>query len=205
MPRHKKRDHTALSAKLAIRRHYLRRHHSEAPPHVLDCFAGSGTIWHILRTQFPVASYTAIDLKPQPPRLQIDAANYLAAAPHADIIDLDAYGSPWTCYRTITANRPATPHTFTVFLTSTVRGRRGNPGRLPTDYLAQLGLQSLIPTMPIGFHSQLHLHGLPYAIHSAAQHSLEVVEAHYLAINPQIVYAAAHLRRTASPHHANPS
>lgn len=90
-------DNHNLAAKLALRRHALRAWGTRRPLRVLDCFAGGQVIWTTLRAEFPVAEYLSFDLKPRRGRLKLDSLRFLTDQRWAHtIIDLDAYGSPWS-------------------------------------------------------------------------------------------------------------
>ncbi len=91
-----KTDNHNPEVKLALRRHFLQMFHVEQPPMVLDCFQGSGLLWGQLRTEFRLAGYWGVDVKPKAGRLKIDSARILEQRGwKADVVDLDAYGSPW--------------------------------------------------------------------------------------------------------------
>lgn len=110
-----KTDNHNLPAKLDLRRYFLRKYHSDKPPAVLDCCQGSGMIWAKLRQEFEVASYWGVDVKPKPGRLKIDSARILAQPGWTqDVIDVDAYASPWKHWAAIQANGQ---FPLTVFLT----------------------------------------------------------------------------------------
>src|SRR5690606_34501325 len=104
-----------LPAKLELRRYFLRKYHSDKPPAVLDCCQGSGVIWTELRKEFEVASYWGVDLKPKKGRLKIDSVKILAQPGWTqDVVDVDAYASPWKHWEAILANGH---FPLTVFLT----------------------------------------------------------------------------------------
>jgi len=90
-----KTDNHNLAAKLELRRELLRT--IEGPLSVADCFSGtSEAIWTALRKEFNVREYIALDLKAKGRRLKLDSLRYLQGQRWThDIIDLDAYGSPW--------------------------------------------------------------------------------------------------------------
>jgi hypothetical protein len=91
-----KTDNHNPAAKLELRRYFLRKFHVEEPPSVLDCFQGSGLLWGQLRTEFRLGRYWGVDVKPKAGRLKIDSARILEQPGWtADVVDLDAYGSPW--------------------------------------------------------------------------------------------------------------
>lgn len=87
-------NHNAI-AKLHLRRHFLRAWHP-TPPDVLDCFAGYSVLWSQLKAEFAIAHYTGIEMRKIPGRLRMDSLQYLRRDDwQHDVIDLDAYGSPW--------------------------------------------------------------------------------------------------------------
>lgn len=91
-----KQDNHNLQAKLDLRRHFLRQLPMDRPLSVLDCFSGSEVIWTKLRTEFNVGEYLALDTKAKANRLKLDSLKYLQVQRwQHDVIDLDAYGSPW--------------------------------------------------------------------------------------------------------------
>lgn len=119
----RKTDNGDMRAKLELRRHFLRAYHASEPSRVIDCCAGSGRIWSQLRREFVVASYWPIDVKPQKGRLKIDSARVIGQQGWTeDVVDIDAYGSPWKHWL---AMLPAVDHPCTVFLTI----GRGGPNR----------------------------------------------------------------------------
>jgi len=108
-------DNGCVKAKLELRRHFLRKYHSEQPPRVFDCCQGSKVIWTQLQSEFETKSYWGVDLKPKKGRLKIDSERILNQPGwNFDVIDCDTYGSPWKHYAAI--QRHATKP-VTVFLT----------------------------------------------------------------------------------------
>jgi len=111
----KKTDNHNPKAKLDLRRYFLRKYHADEQPRVLDCCQGGGLLWSQLRKEFPVASYWGLDLKPKKGRLKLDSVRVLAQPGwNQNVIDVDAYGSPWKHWLSLLPNvtLPAT-----VFLT----------------------------------------------------------------------------------------
>ncbi len=111
----KKTENGNLTAKLELRRYFLRRYHSDGSANVMDCCQGSGVLWGRLREEFQLSGYWGVDVKPKKGRLKIDSARILAQPGWTqDVIDIDTYGSPWRHWlallRTI-------DHSATVFLT----------------------------------------------------------------------------------------
>ena len=110
-----KTDNHNPAAKLALRRHFLREYHAKEPVHVLDCFQAQGRLWSALQREFKVASYWGVDITPKKGRLCIDSARILDQPGWPqNVIDLDAYGSPWKHWFALLAH---CDHDVTVFLT----------------------------------------------------------------------------------------
>jgi hypothetical protein len=92
----KKTDNHNLKAKLELRRHFLRLPKFERPISVCDCYSGGEVIWGTLAKEFEVGEYLALDVKEKRGRLKLDSFRYLQnQAWNHDVVDLDAYGSPW--------------------------------------------------------------------------------------------------------------
>lgn len=124
-----KTDNHNPAAKLELRRYFLRQLVQAGEPiHVLDCFQGSGVLWSRLREEFPVASYWGVDLKPKKGRLKIDSARILEQTGWTqNVVDLDAYGSPWKHFQNLIST---CEHSITVFLTiGMVKIGGGNCGK----------------------------------------------------------------------------
>lgn len=114
-----------LPAKLALRRHFLRKYHADKPPSVIDCCMGLGVIWSRLRQEFELASYWGIDQKPKKGRQKLDSSRVLAQSGWTqNVIDIDTYGSPWRHWSALLPNVvcPAT-----VFLTIGMVSISGSP------------------------------------------------------------------------------
>src|SRR5438067_975429 len=111
-----KTDNHNAAAKLALRRHFLRQLAAQGEAiQVLDCFQGEGVMWKTLRSEFPVAGYWGVDVKPKKGRLKIDSARILEQSGWTqNVVDLDAYGSPWKHFQNLIAT---CQHSVTVFLT----------------------------------------------------------------------------------------
>lgn len=91
---------------MQLRRHLLRQAEFKGPISVLDCFSGGEVIWNTLRTEFEVGEYLALDVKPKRGRLKMDSLRYLQNQEWThDVIDLDAYGSPWRHYFEVAKRR----------------------------------------------------------------------------------------------------
>lgn len=130
----KKTDNHNPDAKLALRRHFLRRYHhpkrvdlghgehgewrGEAlidEIKVLDCCQASGRLWGVLRHEFDINSYWGVDLNPKKGRLKIDSVRILdQPGVTQNVIDIDTYGSPFKHWFALLRN---IEHSVTVFLT----------------------------------------------------------------------------------------
>jgi len=110
-----KADNSNIGPKLLVRRHFLREFHRDDPARVLDCFAGEGVLWRILRSEFNVDSYVGIDQKRKRGLIAADSLRILRAGKYTEnVIDLDAYGSPWEHFDQVVKK---CHHSVTVFLT----------------------------------------------------------------------------------------
>lgn len=110
-----KTDNSNLQAKLDLRRHFLRKYHVDDRARVMDCCQGDGLIWKCLRSEFPVASYWGLDIKPRKGRLKMASERVLAQPGWTqNVIDIDTYGSPWRHWEALLPN---VTQPVTVFLT----------------------------------------------------------------------------------------
>lgn len=106
-----KTDNHNIFAKLDLRRRFLNRYPARS---VLDCFMGSGEVWGRLRKDYAV-KYWGVDVKPAKGRIKIDSERILAQPGWGqDVVDLDAYGSPWAHWLALLST---CDHAVTVFLT----------------------------------------------------------------------------------------
>jgi hypothetical protein len=124
-----KTDNHNATAKLELRRYFLRKLvEADEPINVLDCFQGEGVLWNKLRSEFPVAGYWGVDVKPKKGRLKIDSARILEQPGWTqNVVDLDAYGSPWQHFLNLIST---CRHSVTVFLTiGMVKIGGGNCGK----------------------------------------------------------------------------
>lgn len=142
----KKTDNHNLKAKLDLRRSFLREYNPDKPLSVVDCFSGEEeAIWTQLRSEFNVGAYLALDIKPKRNRLKLDSLRYLQTQNWThDVIDLDAYGSPWRHWHGVLKRGLD----CTVFLTVGSTGFRSQQ----TEALQTLGITFPVP---IGFHAGL--------------------------------------------------
>lgn len=163
-----KTDNHDPSAKLALRRHFLDAYHKEAPPHVMDCCAGSGKLWGELRQQYTLGSYWALDLKPKKGRLKLDSVRVLQQRGWTqDVIDVDTYGSPWSHWLALLPNvkRPTT-----VFLTVGQVAPMGSP--LFRHVREALGLGTL--HIPNAISAKLNAMAARHLLARASAHGLRI-------------------------------
>lgn len=166
----KKTDNHDPRAKLWLRRHFLTRYHADGSARVLDCCQATGFLWRVLMSEFAVAEYVGLDVKPRKGRLKIDSARYLDAGGWShDVIDIDTYGSPWRHWLAVLRFAPGP---VTVFLTIGLI-RMGGGGSMQTEAKRILGIP---PKTPCGIIGGLHDHALRYCL-SAALDRFDVVEA----------------------------
>lgn len=167
----KRVDNHNAGAKLALRRHFLDKYHADGRFSVFDACQGSGTLWKELRPWYP-CDYWGVDLKPKPGRLEADSIRLLEAGVTADVIDVDAYGSPWRHYNALLPNVAAP---VTVFLTE---GMVWNGGlNVPAEILDATGLR--LPTLQVPRALAVRTvmpDSWKYAISGARKHGLRVAE-----------------------------
>lgn len=167
----KKTDNHNLHTKLDLRRYFLRKYHSQQQPRVFDCCQGSGKIWSELRKDHPVGSYWGVDLKPKKGRIKIDSERVLAQPGWAfDVIDVDAYGSPWDHWLAILEH---TQHDVTVFLTVGLV-RIGGGGILSNSQRRVLGIDGL--KVPAGISGKLHELSAKYMLAKTGDHGITIQE-----------------------------
>jgi hypothetical protein len=122
MTESKKTDNANLKSKLALRRHMLQRHHSAGDIRVFDACQGDGLLWGRLRSEFPVAYYYGVDVKPKRGRLAIDSKRVVCQPGlNCNVIDVDTYGLPWDHW---VALLPTIVEPTTVFLTAAIASQR---------------------------------------------------------------------------------
>lgn len=166
-----KTDNHDPTAKLELRRHFLRKYHDDGTAQVLDCCQGDGLLWKRLRNEFPIASYWGLDLKPKKGRLKLDSARVVAQAGlPQDVIDIDTYGAPWKHWLAMLPNiqRPTT-----VFLTigQVVMGGAS----LQKVVREALGLKEL--KVPNAIAAKLNDFGVSALLTSGYDHGLIILEA----------------------------
>jgi hypothetical protein len=172
MAESKKTDNHNLPAKLELRRYFLRKYHS-APLSVLDCCQATGRIWSALRDEFATTDYWGVDLKPHKGRLKIDSVRILDQPGWTqNVIDIDAYGSPWKHYFALLRN---CRHDVTVFLTIGMVKIGG--GNYDNALLSVLGLDLKTLELPNSLGARLIDVALQHALCAPSSHGLRPVEA----------------------------
>lgn len=162
-----KTDNHNARAKLALRRHFLATWHRD-PPDVLDCFAGYGVMWGELRREFQLAAYTPIEMRKIPGRLPMDSLRYLSAGGWShNVIDLDAYGSPWKHFF---AMLPQIKAASTVFLTIGSTGI----GTIDRALFRAAGVAFEVPS---GLHASLSDRLLSFGLAAPLRHGLRILDA----------------------------
>jgi hypothetical protein len=169
-----KTDNHNPAAKLELRRYFLRKYHAGRKPNVLDCCQGSGLLWTALRREFELAGYWGLDLKPKPGRLKLDSVRVLAQPGWPqDVVDVDAYGSPWKHWA---AMLPNVARPLTVFLTLG-QLKTGTVGGVDGLCLKAAGLKFRKLKLPQAFHVKLADIFVGYILAEAQRHRVEIVEA----------------------------
>ena len=98
-------DNKDPTAKLDLRRYFLRKYHADGTANVLDCCQGSALLWRKLRSEFDIRSYWGMDLKPKKGRLKLDSRKLLAQRGWSqNVVDIDTYGSPWSHWQGVMEN-----------------------------------------------------------------------------------------------------
>lgn len=168
-----KTDNHNPEAKLELRRHFLRKlRDAKEPIRVMDCFQGSKLIWGQLETEFQIASYWGVDLEEKKGRLKLDSSRILEQEGwNQNVIDLDAYGSPWKHWlNLLTTCR----HNITIFLTI------GPVRRFDKVVLHLAGAEFRKMKLPNSLGLKIQERGLSYALAAAEAfklHPVEIMEA----------------------------
>lgn len=166
----RKTDNHDPRSKLNLRRHFLEKYHPQGTARVLDCCMGFGFIWKALRSEWRVAEYVGLDVKPKKGRLKIDSARYLEAGDWShDVIDVDAYGSPWRHWLAVLR---FAPDVCSVFLTIGLV-RMGGGGAMQTETREAIGIP---PSTPAGIVAQLHDHAQKVHLGMALRY-FDIIEA----------------------------
>ena len=163
-----KTDNHNPGAKLALRRYFLRRYHGTGDIRVLDCCQGSARIWSRLRTEFTLASYWGVDVKPLRGRLSLESQRILGQPGwRENVVDVDTYGSPWKHWFAILTN---CDHDVTVFLTI-------GQWQIGADKLILRALDLGDLKIPPGIAVKLHDSGTDGCIASVSQFGFKISEA----------------------------
>lgn len=196
MSQQTKTDNHNPAAKLMLRRHFLTKYHGDKPPRVLDCFQGSGLLWLKLSREFVLGSYWGVDLKPKKGRLKIDSSRILEQRGwEADVVDLDAYGSPWTHWRHLV--RTFSGDAVTVFLTAgQVKGTFTN---FDKSIIELAGLHFRRLKMPKSLGVRISENAVPFALADAMDNGLEPIEVQEAFPQSRARYIGVHLRRKNAP------
>lgn len=167
-----KTDHSDPQAKLELRRHFLRKYHTDDPPDVLDCCQGEGVLWRQLRREFSLAGYWGVDLKKKKGRLKLDSVRILQQPGWPqNVVDVDTYGSPWKHWE---AMLPNIRQPTTVFLTVGLV-RMGGGGGLDRVAVKALGLERL--AVPPGIAGKLHDMALRHVLTNSSERGIRIIEA----------------------------
>lgn len=127
------------------------KYHSDGTARVLDCCQGDGVMWRALRSEFKIANYWGVDIKPKPGRVKIDSVRLLSQSGwRENVIDIDTYGSPWKHWLALLPNvvRP-----LTVFLTlgavvdHSPFGVRSNFGKEPIEAIGLVFKTLKVPSL----------------------------------------------------------
>jgi len=166
-------DNRFLSAKLLLRRHFLTKY---PPVHVLDCCQGAGTLWKTLKPEYPtIATYWGLDKKPKKGRLMFDSARILESGQwHADVIDVDTYGSPWTHWFHLLKYGQGP---MTIFLTVGLIRVAGG-GIMAKGLMRALKLQHFTLPIPPSLLAKLHDTLVGLCLREAVARGWTVLEAH---------------------------
>ncbi|MCP4427166.1 MAG: hypothetical protein GY803_21985 [Chloroflexi bacterium] len=170
----KKTDNSNLPAKLALRRYFMDKYHSDDRARVFDACQGDGVIWRTLRQEYEVTNYWGVDEKPKKGRIKIDSVRVLGQPGWPeDVIDIDTYGSPWKHWL---AMLPHVERPLTAFLTV----GSGGPGRvrLGREELLAMGItiDSVLGMSGAITHNLIEL-AMRYALAAAYDYGLRIVEA----------------------------
>lgn len=160
-----KTDNHNLEAKVVLREKFIKNGMS-----VLDCFSGEGeAIWLTLRRKYKISEYVALDIKAKKNRLKIDSLRFLQAQDWKfDVIDLDAYGSPWGHWMEVLKTKRQSE--VIVFLTigSAVFGRLSS---------VALRCMNLPEETPAGMHKQLSSESVSFMLAECYKFDWIVVKA----------------------------
>ena len=108
-------DNSNLSAKVALRKHFLRE--VSRPANVLECFAGAKR--ELYHACYESDNTTGLDIKASDKTIKIDNKKFIASADLSqyNFFDLDAYGSPYELLLNIFHRRSKMVGEFVVVIT----------------------------------------------------------------------------------------
>lgn len=108
-------DSTNLTAKAALRNHFLNR--VSRPANVLECFAGAKR--ELYHACYESENVTGLDLKSLNKTIKIDNKKFIASADLSkyNFFDLDAYGSPYELLLNVFNRRSKIERSFVVVIT----------------------------------------------------------------------------------------
>lgn len=164
-------DNANLTAKLELRRYFLRKYHADGDINVLECCQGSGILWRNLKREFPTAKVWGLDLKAKRGRLKVDSARVLCQGGWTqNVVDVDTYGSPFKHWLGMLPNvtRP-----LTVFLT--IGTKNAMPRKAGDSELMALGLGGL--HVPDSLKMKLTTIATTFELARVFDHGLTPVEA----------------------------
>jgi len=165
-----KTDNGNLVAKLELRRHFLRKYHADGKASILDCCQGGGVIWSQLRSEFAVARYWGVDVKPKKGRLGIDSVRILEQPGWMqNVIDVDTYGEPWPHWFAVLRNLS---QPTTVFLTA---GKKNNT-TASNQVLGLAGIRFKRAKLPLAIRAKLYGRLTDFAMFTIPP-SVRIVEA----------------------------
>lgn len=168
-----KTDNHNPEAKLELRRYFLKKYHADKPPRVMDCFQGGGVLWGTLSGEFKLGNYWGVDMKPKKGRLKVDSARILSQRGWmADVVDLDAYGSPWGHWMVLCETCDTS--SITIFLTIGMVKQNGFAGMdASTAKMVGCLFRTEAPRTLLG---RIITGTLPFALRHAQKHGLNAVE-----------------------------
>jgi len=194
-----KTDSAHLTSKLTLRRHMLQRYHANGDIRVFDACQGEGVLWGRLRSEFPVAYYYGVDVKPKRGRLAIDSKRVVCQPGlNCNVIDIDTYGLPWDHW---VALLPTIAEPTTVFLTAALASQKAHQktggSTLPKSVKAVLGIPADWDISKV-FTDQLCRIAVGHYLSMPAAGGYRVVEAWESTRGARARYIAARIDRPAA-------
>jgi len=161
-------DNSHLPSKLELRRYFLRAYHNNTPAHTPNHHQNNNRLWSVLRSEFEIATYWGVDVKPKAGRLQLDSSQVIGQAGWKEnVVDIDTYGAPWQHWR---AMLPHVTQATTVFLT--IGRNRFGMDRSSWEALGLMGLR-----VPKSIMARLAPLAVEYQLAKATEHGLQIAEA----------------------------